>query len=231
MFAALKPILSERSLHILLSDAKEGKIGIYIEPVRKNDKEDNAFSTPFRCVGTPEELSAELPQVLSQWVATRAAVVTSLSKSLAESEAAIKAAAEEARKKAAERSKKPAPGAKPTAPAAKAAVVQSATPSLLDGGNADDDDNGDDDEQDGLGQENPATPVPATGSATAAPSVAPTAPATVESSASPSVQAAAPVVVAPAPAVEPEKAAQVEAPATTTAATILTGDPVTVSLF
>ena len=217
--------------YLAMADAKDGKISVYIEPVKKDDKEDSAFSTPFRCVGTAAELSAELPQVLSQWVATRAAVVTSLSKSLAESEAAIKAAAEEARKKAAERSKKPAPGAKPTAPAAKAAVVQSATPSLLDGGNTDDDDNADDDEQDESAKEIPASPVPATESVAAAPSVAPVVPVTVESSASPSVQAAAPVGVAPAPAVEPEKAAQVEAPAATTAATILTGDPVTVSLF
>ena len=83
MFAALQPILAERSLHILMADAKDGKISVYIEPVKKDDKEDNAFSTPFRYVGTAAELNAELPQILSQWVATRTTIVTSLSKSLA----------------------------------------------------------------------------------------------------------------------------------------------------
>ena len=109
MFAALQPILSERSLHILLSDAKDGKVSVYVEPVRKNDKEDNAFSTPFRCVGSPEELSTELPQVLTQWLTTRTTVVTSLTEALAVAEAETKAAAEEAKKKAADRNKKPTP--------------------------------------------------------------------------------------------------------------------------
>ena len=46
MFKALQPLLTERSIHILLSPAKDGKVGVYVEPVKLDDKEDNAFITP-----------------------------------------------------------------------------------------------------------------------------------------------------------------------------------------
>ena len=87
MFKALQPLLTERSIHILLSPAKDGKVGVYVEPVKLDDKEDNAFITPFRCEGTPEELDAELPGVLAQWLTSRAAVTTSLRDALAAYEA------------------------------------------------------------------------------------------------------------------------------------------------
>ena len=108
MFKALQPLLAERSIHILLSPAKDGKVGVYVEPVKLDDKEDNAFITPFRCEGTPEELDAELPGVLAQWLTSRAAVTTSLRDALAAAEAQAKAAADEAKKKAADKNKKPA---------------------------------------------------------------------------------------------------------------------------
>ena len=43
MFKALQPLLTERSIHILLSPAKDGKVGVYVEPVKLDDKEDNAL--------------------------------------------------------------------------------------------------------------------------------------------------------------------------------------------
>ena len=137
MFKALQPLLTERSIHILMSSTKDGRINVFVEPVKLNDKEDNAFVTPFRCTGTPEELNAELPPVLAKWLETRASVTQSLSECLAEAEAAAKAAAEEAKKKAAERSTLKKPGAAkpvtPAKPAVKASIaVGSTTPSLLD---------------------------------------------------------------------------------------------------
>ena len=35
MFKALQPLLAERSIHILLSPAKDGKFGVYVEPVNQ----------------------------------------------------------------------------------------------------------------------------------------------------------------------------------------------------
>ncbi len=153
MFKALQPLLQERSIHILLSANKDGKVGVYVSPVKKDDKEDAAFVTPFRCEGTADELDAELPGVLTQWLSSRAAITTSLSEALAAAEAQAKAAADEAKKKAADKNKKPTTAitTKTATPAkavpGKASVAAPVTPSLLDapatlGNDEDEDDEG-----------------------------------------------------------------------------------------
>ena len=86
MFQALQPMLHERSLHLLLSASKDGKIGVYVSPVKKDDKEDDAFVTPFRCEGTAEELDSQLAGILTQWIAARTTVTTSLADALAQAE-------------------------------------------------------------------------------------------------------------------------------------------------
>ena len=210
MFKALQPLLAERSIHILLPPAKDGKVGVYVEPVKLNDKEDNAFITPFRCEGTPEELDAELPGVLAQWLTSRAAVTTSLRDALAAADAQTKAAADEAKKKAADRNKKPATTTDKTSTTAKhgakATPAQAITPSLIDGcgaGEDDDEKTGDGDTSQGEGASQPA----ATASA--------------ETSSAPTLQGAD---AAPAPV---QQAAE---PAPTTAA-VVADDPVTAELF
>ena len=101
MFRSLQPILSERNLHLLLTLAPDDRIVVYVEPVQLDtDKKDtNAFTTPLRCEGTADELEAELPAILAEWVANRAAVTTSLRAQLEEAKAQAEAAATEARKK------------------------------------------------------------------------------------------------------------------------------------
>lgn len=176
MFQALQPLLAERGIHILLSAAKNDKIKVYIEPVKKDEKEDVAFHTPFSCEGTGEQLDNELAAVLTKWVTTRAEITVSLRDSLAASEAATKAAAEEAKKKAAEKLKKPAAGAKTTTSAAKPAAAVPTTPSLLDGLE------GDDDDEESEGQTTAETDVvPAPASTPAPVSAAPAAPVTADS--------------------------------------------------
>lgn len=225
MFKALQPLIAERGIHILLSPAKDGKVGVYVEPVKLNDKEDHAFVTPFRCEGTPEELDAELSGVLAQWLTSRAAVTTSLRDALAAAEAQAKAAADDAKKKAADKNKKPTPvtTSKATTPAKAAGPV---TPSLLDtpastGGD-------DDEDEEGGESTSPAeTPAPEA-AATSATTVAAAEPAAVSA---PVAEAAAPVaaaldvLVAAAPApVEPTEPPP--APAS-----VVTSDPVTAELF
>ena len=214
MFKALQPLLAERSIHILLSAGKDGRVGVYVEPVKMNDKEEDAFVTPFRCEGSPEELDAELPDVLAKWLTSRAAVTASLSEALAAAEAAAKAAADEAKKKAAEKIKKVAPtigkaATLATKAAGKPAVsAQSFTPSLLDGCGADDTGDGDD--------ELPAAPAGTPVVAVADPITQEPALVIKTAPAAP-VTDAAPVVVAPA--------------AIVAAAAVMTGDPVTEELF
>jgi len=123
MFKALQPLLAERGIHILLSSAKDGRIKVYIEPIKTSDKEDSAFVTPFSCAGMPEELDAELAGFLSQWVTTRSTVTA---------EADAKTAADEAKKKAADKSKKPTPGKASTPTPPKVVAAKPTTPSLLD---------------------------------------------------------------------------------------------------
>jgi PRTRC genetic system protein E len=106
MFNALSPLLQQRSIHILLSAGKDGNMNMFIEPVKLSDKEDAAFTVPFTCSAKPGELDAELPQVLSQWIASRDTITTPLAESLAAAEAATKAAAEAAKKVSEERAKK-----------------------------------------------------------------------------------------------------------------------------
>ena len=146
MFKSLQPLLAERSIHILLKAGKDGRIAVYVEPAQTSDKEDAAFITPFRCEATAEELNAELPAVLTQWLATRSTVVASLTEALAAAEATAKAAVEDAKKKAAERNKKVTPTVSVTAKAA--AAKATAMPSLLDdlatGVDADDETDGKD---------------------------------------------------------------------------------------
>jgi PRTRC genetic system protein E len=146
MFKTLQPLLAQRGIHILLSPVRDGKVGLYVEPVKLNDQEDNAFVTSFRCTGTPEELDAELPGVLAQWLSSRTAVTASLRDALAAAEAQVKTAAEESRKKASERNKKSSPvtgkAAVSTAskPTTSLVPAQAAVPSLFDGSGEDEDD-------------------------------------------------------------------------------------------
>lgn len=230
MFQSLKPLIAERGIHILLSPAKDGKIGVYVEPVKLDDKEDNAFVTPFRCEGTPEELDAELAGVLAQWLTSRAAVTTSLRDALAAAEAQGKAAADDAKKRAADKNKKPtlATTSKAITPAKATPpkVTGPVTPSLLD---APAPTGGIDEDEDDEGGE-AAAPVEAPAPEAAAPSATTavvTEPAVVVA---PVVEVAAPVIAtevsvatAPAPVEPPE---QPPAPAA-----VLSSEPVTAELF
>lgn len=206
MFKALQPLLAERSIHILLSPSKDGKVAVYVEPVKVEDKEDNAFVTPFRCEGTPEELDVELSGVLTQWLTSRAAVTTSLREALVAAEAEAKAAAEEAKKKAAERSKKTTTTPKSATPSTKAAPAQGVTPTLLDGA-GDDDECGEAVKGDGGDQTAPADPA---------------------------AEAPVPIVEAQTAPVAPGEAvpkSPAPAPSPSPSAAIVSADPVTVDLF
>lgn len=131
MFQALHPLIAERSIHVMLSALKDGRITVYVEPCKTKDSEDDAFVTPFRATATPAELDAQLPAILGQWIASRTVATTSLAESLAEAEATQKNAADEAKKKAAEKGKKPTTTITPSKPVVKV-EPKPFTPSLLD---------------------------------------------------------------------------------------------------
>ncbi len=155
MFQELMPLLAERKVHILVSATSEGSLTLYIEPVKADDKEEAAFTTPFSVQATPKELDEQLPAILADWVGTRKQVCATLTEALEASKQELQRQAEEAKQKAKEKAtKKPvAPvkasaGKVATATAAPkaAAVVGAVSPTLLDGkgeageGNADGED-------------------------------------------------------------------------------------------
>jgi PRTRC genetic system protein E len=86
MFAALAPLVKERSVHVLISAGADNRLAIYVEPVVK-DKENCAFGSPFRCEASPEELDAQFAAVIAKWLNTRSSALKSLSEALAEAEA------------------------------------------------------------------------------------------------------------------------------------------------
>ena len=86
MFQTLHPLVIERSIHLLLSATKDGRMSVYVEPAKLNDNEEDAFVTPFRAQATPAELDAQLPAILAQWIASRQVANTSLAQQLADAE-------------------------------------------------------------------------------------------------------------------------------------------------
>ena len=101
MFAALAPLVKERSVHVLISAGADNRLAIYVEPVVK-DKENCAFGSPFRCEASPEELDAQFAAVIAKWLNTRSSALKSLSEALAEAEATTKKAAEDSKQKIAD---------------------------------------------------------------------------------------------------------------------------------
>lgn len=197
MFAALAPLVKERSIHVLISAGADNRLAIYVEPMVK-DKENGAFGSPFRCEASPDELDAQFATVIAKWLSTRSNALKSLSDALAEAEAATKKAAEDSKKKIADAKAKQTAAKTPV----KTSLVKPAapaTPSLLDSIQDDDDE---DDEEGGcatLTANSEAIAPPLAAPAAAVEAVV--APATVEPVVAPApvVQVVAPPVTEPSP--------------------------------
>ncbi len=123
MFQALKPMLAERSLHLMLSLGQDGNIVLFVQPVKRHDKEDDAFTVPFRVTRDAADLDQNLAGLLTQWIERRAPMVQQLGNELAEFEQQQKSAADAAKKKLAEKNKKPVIGSAPTAKTTPAKTV------------------------------------------------------------------------------------------------------------
>lgn len=142
MFKELLPILAEgRKIKVTLESTADRQLLVYIEPLKKNDGKDlDVLCTPFLVRTTAEELDAQLPDVLAQWVAARLASSGSVQEALESAKAELKAAADDAKKKAADTGKKAVSVAKgkPAAPAKPAQKAARPVPTLaLDAGAAD----------------------------------------------------------------------------------------------
>lgn len=97
MFKELHEMVKTTALTILVSDAGDGLLSVAVLPKGK-EGQNPALSTPLSLTGTPEEMDAELPAVLSRYVGGRNSLAQSLETSLAVMDAAKKAVQDEATK-------------------------------------------------------------------------------------------------------------------------------------
>ncbi|MBN9424728.1 MAG: hypothetical protein BGO63_10490 [Candidatus Accumulibacter sp. 66-26] len=118
LFQTLQTLATERTVHLLISAAPDGRMRVYIEPApSKNakDKEPSASVVPFSVCDTPEVLDAQLPAVLTEWLHARTEALNGIQASLATAKAGLENAAKNDTKGrgAAPKTSKAAPAAHP----------------------------------------------------------------------------------------------------------------------
>ena len=112
MICELKPLLSSRALTFTIASVGDDRIRVNVFPTKIGNDENRALSEPLSVEGSAEELDAELPGVLVEYVATHLTIRQSLEKTKAEMQTAEKAAKEEGNAKKNKLNPK-----KPTSPA------------------------------------------------------------------------------------------------------------------
>jgi len=125
VFVELMPLLAGRTVMITVARVDDRTLRVNVIPTKKNEDENGALTTPLSYTGTPEELDGELGKQVASYVEAHQQLGSTLAHVKAEMDAAAKVAQEEAKRKAAERNKKPS-DSKSETPTAQ--VSQPATP-------------------------------------------------------------------------------------------------------
>jgi len=98
-FAELMPLLTDRTLMLIVSKTDDQHLTLSVVPKRMKDSENAALTTPLCCTGTPEELDRDLPMHLREFVAGQVTLSNNLAEIQHEREEAEKVAREEVKKK------------------------------------------------------------------------------------------------------------------------------------
>jgi PRTRC genetic system protein E len=106
MFKELAPLLRQRSVLLSLTRLDDDTIRVNVFPKKLADGENEALTAPLSVTGTAEELDAQLPSALTQYVGLNLGLSSTLETVKEQVAAAAKAAKDDARPKAA----KPATG-------------------------------------------------------------------------------------------------------------------------
>ena len=101
MFRELGPLLRQRTVVMILTRLEDDTIRVNVIPRKLNESENDALTTPLSVAGTAEELDAELPSTLVQFVGAHLELKNTLESAKEQMAAAAKAAKAEARSKAA----------------------------------------------------------------------------------------------------------------------------------
>jgi PRTRC genetic system protein E len=119
MFKELGPLLRQRTVVMILSRLEDDTIRVNVIPRKLNESENDALTTPLSVAGTAEELDAELPSALVQFVGAHLELGNTLESAKEQMAAAAKTATAGAEaaaavtKKPAEIAPKPAEPRKP----------------------------------------------------------------------------------------------------------------------
>jgi PRTRC genetic system protein E len=106
MFKELAPLLRQRSVLLSLTRLEDDTIRLNVFPRKLADGENEALTTPLSVTGTAEELDAQLPSALTEYVGLNLGLSSTLETVKEQVAAAAKAAKDDARSKNA----KPAAG-------------------------------------------------------------------------------------------------------------------------
>jgi PRTRC genetic system protein E len=99
MFKELGPLLRQRTVVMILTRLEDETIRVNVIPRKLNESENDALTTPLSVAGKAEELDAELPSALVQFVGAHLELRNSLESAKEQMAAAAKTAKAEARSK------------------------------------------------------------------------------------------------------------------------------------
>jgi PRTRC genetic system protein E len=99
MFKELGPLLRQRTVVMILTRLEDDTIRVNVIPRKLNESENDALTTPLSVAGTAEELDAQLPSALVQFVGAHLELKNTLETAKEQIAAAAKTAKAEARSK------------------------------------------------------------------------------------------------------------------------------------
>jgi PRTRC genetic system protein E len=99
MFKELGPLLRQRTVVMILTRLEDEAIRVNLIPRKLNESENDALATPLSVTGTAEDLDAQLPSALVQFVGAHLELRNTLETAKDQMAAAAKAAKAEARSK------------------------------------------------------------------------------------------------------------------------------------
>ena len=104
MLKSLAPLVKQANVVIMLSDAGDGKITVFVE-AKTLGNEKNIILAPLGCTDTVENLEAGLPAAFGEWINARNVHQIALADAVKASESAMKKQVEDAKKQKANQPK------------------------------------------------------------------------------------------------------------------------------
>ncbi|MBV8674788.1 MAG: PRTRC system protein E [Acidobacteriaceae bacterium] len=99
MFKELAPLLRHRAILLTVTQVEDNQFRVNVIPKKVTDGDNDALTTPVTVTGTVEDLDAQLPATLVNFVSSHLELENTLDRAKAEMDAVGKAAQAEARNK------------------------------------------------------------------------------------------------------------------------------------